>query len=58
MIAACQGEWATDTKQNLLRVERFLDGIHRDWGSAVLWQASPNSRSRVRPEPRVFSPGI
>lgn len=34
-IAACQGEWTTDTEQNLARMERFLEGIHRDWGSAV-----------------------
>jgi deaminated glutathione amidase len=35
MIAACQGEWTTDAEQNLTRMERFLAGIHRDWGSAV-----------------------
>ncbi len=35
MIAACQGEWTTDTEKNLQRMERFLDGIHRDWGTAV-----------------------
>lgn len=34
-IAACQGEWTTDTETNLKRMERFLDGIHRDWGDAV-----------------------
>jgi formamidase len=35
MIAACQGDWTTDVGQNLKRMERFLEGIQKEWGPAV-----------------------